>query len=103
MILIEIPQARTCTFLETGRAISHFLDSRELVHKFRHRTLLLLKALMLQKRVSLQGSLTAIASLRSSDHVLRTPCGTPVHISIFPGILDPGYVVVISWRICICI
>ena len=53
----------------------------ELIHKFRHRTLVLLKMLMLQKRVS--ANLPGDTFLMRSGLAIRVSRGDALHISIF--------------------
>ena len=63
---------------------------RQLVYTFRQRTLLLLKALILQKRVCAISLVSYCSYL--ADNVLRSPSRTPLHISIFTSLANPGLV-----------
>ena len=65
---------------------------RELVHTFRQRTLVLVKALMLQKRVCPPSHrlLFPNSSSGHTDHVLRIPSRASMHLPILPRLPPPG-------------
>jgi len=62
---------------------------RELVHTFRQKTLVLVKALILQKRVCVIPSMSCIinARLLSLANVLRLSCRKTLYFSIFSGLV----------------
>ena len=62
---------------------------RELVRAFRHRTLMLLKALMLQRRVRLRIIFMDHAHVLVIAHILRPPSRNALHVPIFPGLPLP--------------
>lgn len=62
---------------------------RELVHAFRHRTLVLLKALMLQRRVRYSVIFIDHAYVLIIAHLLRPPSRKALHVPIFPGLALP--------------
>lgn len=62
---------------------------RELVHAFRHRTLVLLKALMLQRRVRLGVIFMDHAYVLTIGHLLRPPSRKALHIPILPRLALP--------------
>lgn len=82
------------TFNEVRWKNINVLCRRELVHKFRGRTLLLLKTLMLQKRVNNLLSIYGINSDQGLDNVLWSPCGTTLHVSIFPYFFNTRFVTI---------
>ena len=58
---------------------------RDFVHVFRQRTLVLLKALMLQKRVRYKLDVTeATHQYPGLDYVLWAPIREIMHVSVFP-------------------
>jgi hypothetical protein len=61
------------------------------VHTFRQRTLVLIKALILQKRVCLVIISSKPSSETGIDHVLWPPCRTAVHLSVLADITHPWY------------
>jgi hypothetical protein len=67
--------------------------SRELVHEFRHRTLLLVKALILQRKVGLLvAHLNTPPNLATLDIILWTSGRAAMYISIFVNLTYTGYV-----------
>lgn len=66
--------------------------SRELVHEFRHRTLLLVKALILQRKVSLLAALLSSPNLATLDIILWTSGRAVMYISIFPNFTYTRYI-----------
>jgi hypothetical protein len=71
---------------------------RELVHEFRHRTLLLVKALILQRKVSLLAALLSSLTLATLDIILWTSGRAAMYISIFPNITYTRFIFLIFRR-----
>jgi len=86
------PQVRACKCIVFEKLINLAetpVVSRDLVHVFRQRTLILLKALMLQKRVRYESDGMEPASQRPGvDYVLWAPSREVMHIPVFPRYLD---------------
>lgn len=79
-------------FHETAlQHLTGYFGSRELVHTFRQRTLVLIKALILQKRVCSVIMLSKLSSETAIDHVLWAPCRTAMHLSVLADITHPWY------------
>jgi hypothetical protein len=78
-----------------GCANSSFLGTslRELIHKFRHRTLVLLKLLMLQKRVSILACYClhdTPSDLTGTGLAIWISRGDALYISILARLIDAG-------------
>jgi hypothetical protein len=68
------------------------LHSRQLVHTFRQRTLILVKALMLQKRVRSRYDIHNFLSYRFKDHVFGSSSRTALHVSVFSCLFAAWFV-----------